>query len=555
MSWYEAAAYAAFAGRSLPTIHHWYAAAGRERFADMLAASNFSEKGPARVGEYPGLGPFGTYDMAGNLKEWCSTASADQRFLLGGAWNEPRYTFGDLDARGPFERAASYGFRLVKYERPPPAEVTAAVRLDALVDARFDGRTLTPVSDAIFAVYRAEYAYDPAPLHTVVEATETTGAVVKQTIVFDTAYGERMRAYLFLPGQASPPYQTVVFFPGGDAFRLTSSRDLSQLWMKPILDSGRAFLYPVYKGTYERQTPGPTGPNGARDLSIAWFRDFARALDYLETRPDIDASRLAFYGVSDGANAGVVLTALDPRIKVAVLQGAGLDPDQPPDADALNFAPRVRVPTLMVNGRYDFEDPYETSQRPLFLLLGSPAGQKQHATFETGHAVSSDIATGVILPWLDRYLGSVVRPPGYRDECSQGGLPRNTLRQESHPPALELVDAAHQLHLPLHVTGLRLRCFQQLMHRPADVGLHRRAPLARPCPGRAADRGDPEGCSRAAARCARASARRAWRPAPRRSRRSRRDRARRTAACAGARPRTAASPAPRATRCCPRPGR
>ncbi len=27
VSWYEAAAYAAFAGKSLPTIHHWYRAA------------------------------------------------------------------------------------------------------------------------------------------------------------------------------------------------------------------------------------------------------------------------------------------------------------------------------------------------------------------------------------------------------------------------------------------------------------------------------------------------------------------------------------------------
>ena len=44
---------------------------------------------------------------------------------------------------------------------------------------------------------------------------------------------------------------------------------MSLLWMKPVLASGRAFLYPVYKGTYERRTSGPIGPNGARDLSIA----------------------------------------------------------------------------------------------------------------------------------------------------------------------------------------------------------------------------------------------------------------------------------------------
>ena len=121
VSWYEAAAYAAFAGKSLPTIYHWYRAADLGRFADILTVSNFSGKGPAPVGSYDGLGPFGTYDMAGNVKEWCWNADPDgRRFLLGGAWNEARYMFADYDARGPFERAPEYGFRLAKYIGPLP---------------------------------------------------------------------------------------------------------------------------------------------------------------------------------------------------------------------------------------------------------------------------------------------------------------------------------------------------------------------------------------------------------------------------------------------------
>ena len=113
VSWYEAAAFAVFAGKSLPTIHHWYGAARMERFADMLTASNFRGEGPAPVGRYKGLGPFGTYDMAGNVKEWCSTRTSGGRFIAGGAWNEPQYMFGDYDARDPFDRAPNDGFRLV----------------------------------------------------------------------------------------------------------------------------------------------------------------------------------------------------------------------------------------------------------------------------------------------------------------------------------------------------------------------------------------------------------------------------------------------------------
>ncbi len=104
-------------------------------------------------------------------------------------------------------------------------------------------------------------------------------------MLFDAAYGgERMRAHLFLPKNASPPYQTVVFFPAGDAFRLQDSRNMSLAWASFIIHSGRAFLYPVYKGTYERMGPDTNGVNAERDLMIAWSRDLGRAIDYLETR-------------------------------------------------------------------------------------------------------------------------------------------------------------------------------------------------------------------------------------------------------------------------------
>ena len=125
VSWYEAAAYAAFAGKSLPTVYHWYRAANLGRYSDILAVSNFNGKGPAAGGTYDGLGPFGTYDMAGNVKEWCSNETDGRRFLLGAAWNEPRYMFADYDARKPFERAPGYGFRLVKYIRPLTPAVAA----------------------------------------------------------------------------------------------------------------------------------------------------------------------------------------------------------------------------------------------------------------------------------------------------------------------------------------------------------------------------------------------------------------------------------------------
>jgi len=407
VSWYEAAAYAAFAGKSLPTYHHWFRAAALGRFADILATSNFGGTGPAAVGSHPGLGPFGTYDMAGNVKEWCwnETETDGKRFLLGGAWNEPRYMFADRDARGPFERAPNFGFRLVKYIRPLPAALTAPVLVEGLGDT---ARKDLPVGDEVFAIYRRLYAYDRAPLEAVVESTEETDLWVKQTVELDAAYGgERMRVYLFLPMSGAPPYQTVVFFPAADAFLLRSSQDVSLAAGEAVIRSGRAFLYPVYKGTYERSTRGAEGPNAERDLRVAWSRDLGRAIDYLETRPDIDRARLAFHGVSAGADAGVVLLAIESRLKTGVLQGTGLGPPIAPEIDPLNYAPRIEIPILLLNGHYDFETPLETRQRPLFELLGSRGGQKRFAVIETGHALPLKDVAGEILPWLDRQLGPV----------------------------------------------------------------------------------------------------------------------------------------------------
>jgi formylglycine-generating enzyme required for sulfatase activity/dienelactone hydrolase len=412
VSWHEASAYAAFAGKSLPTMHHWYRAAALGRFADILGVSNFNGQGPAAVGRSNGLGPFGTLDMAGNVKEWCSTAAGESRVVLGGAWNEPRYVFAHADPRSPFERAATFGIRLVRYLRPLPAAVTGPVRLEELVR---DGRALRPVGDDVFAAIRQQYAYDRTPLRPVVEATEVTAAWTRITVSIDGAGGKgRLRAHLFLPTEAVPPYQAIVFFPAADAFQLRAGRDLSLRQVAFVVRSGRALLYPIYDGTYERATGQPLAANARREQRIAWSRELGRGLDYLESRPDIDRARLGFYGISAGADAGTILTALEPRLTVNVLQGTGIWGDETPEHRAIDYAPRIRVPTMLLNGRYDFGVPLDTAQRPLFDALGTPPDQKRHVILEAGHALSIEDAADAVLPWLDRHLGPVrlrQRPP------------------------------------------------------------------------------------------------------------------------------------------------
>ena len=144
-----------------------------------------------------------------------------------------------------------------------------------------------------------------------------------------------------------------------------------------------------------------------------WAKDLGRTIDYLETRPDMDTSRLAYLGESLGAALAPHFVAMEPRIKVAVMVSGGSFEKVPREVDSWNCAPRVKVPVLMVNGRDDFRFPLESSQIPLFRALGTPEKDKKHVLYDGGHAaivVHPEIMKE-ILDWLDRYFGPVKSAP------------------------------------------------------------------------------------------------------------------------------------------------
>jgi serine/threonine protein kinase/predicted esterase len=408
VSWYEAAAFATFAGKALPTIHHWKAAAPPLFSNVVVRSSNFDAKGPVAVGHHRGLGNFGTYDMAGNVREWCLTSFGDKRYMIGGGWDDPIYTYQMAQAQPPFERPDNQGFRCMKLEKPAAAELLAPV-----TRVWRDYSKEKPADDSAFRVIKGLYAYDRIPLDPVVETLSSDSRWRRERITVNAAYGgEKLILYLFLPLHQRPPYQTVVYFPGSGAQQLSAMIGVEELFHPFIVQSGRAFLYPVYKGTYERRLrEEPTWPSRAyRDRDIQTIKDVSRAVDYLETRPDIDRERLAYYGFSWGAQMGLIALAVDRRFKAAVLLAGGLDAEDDggmPEIDFFNFLPRVLTPTLMLNGRDDFRFPLDESQKPMFRLLGTKAADKAHVLVEGGHAPKWTLLVKPILDWLDRYLGPV----------------------------------------------------------------------------------------------------------------------------------------------------
>ena len=312
VSWYEAAAYARWAGKTLPTIYHWSRAADPTLSADTVPASNFSGKSLLPAGASGGITRAGTTDMAGNVKEWCLNATGPNRYILGGAWTEPVYMFNDPDAQSPFARHATYGFRCIKVDRPEDlsASLTAAIESSSR-----DPRKTKPVSEPVFQTWRRLlYSFDHGDLKVHVESVDDASPEWRmEKVSYAAAYGgERIPAYLFLPKNAKPPYQAVVIFPGGNvvherASATTTERDRFYF----IVRSGRALLYPIYKSTFERgddlKDVNPSMTVSYREHMIMWAKDVGRSVDYLESRPDIAKEKIGLLGLSWGAELAPLL--------------------------------------------------------------------------------------------------------------------------------------------------------------------------------------------------------------------------------------------------------
>jgi len=406
ISWFEAAAYAEFAGKALPVIAQGYKAMppSFDRFA--IEQSNLTDN-PAPVGQFSGLGPFGTFDLVGNVREWYWNAGgSDLRYALG----RQAGSYGP-EALSPFDRSPLNGVRCVLNPDPIPSDAVAPRTM-----LTRDFSKVEPVDDKTFAIYRDMYAYDHGPLHATRERLADTAADwTKEKVTIDAAYaGERIPAYLFLPKHVRPPFQVVVFFPSARVNFSSSSADLGDMdFVDYVIESGRAVIYPIYKGLYERHFDNPMvpGPTLQRENLISWSKDVGREIDYLKTRTDIDPNNIAYLGVSQGAAYGVLLVALERRFKTAVLLDGGMFQFKPPVAglDQVDFAQRLTQPVLMINGRYDATFPYETSQQPLFHLLGTAQADKRQVEFDTPHDVRlrrTDLVKEV-LQWLDKYLGRV----------------------------------------------------------------------------------------------------------------------------------------------------
>jgi dienelactone hydrolase len=424
ISWHEAMAYARYRGQELPTIHHWLRAAFapydvRFNVAPAVAIrSRFSSEGPASARSELGLGPWGTYHMNGNVREWVLNFAGGKGLVLGGAWPEYANENSGAYTADPMSRLPEYGMRLMQ----PLAASDIAPEWREPIRLFYESHTphREPVSDEAFEVMRAQFSSAR------VRTDDATVSVVRESplwiaeeIVVEVPGGEPVTVYLVRPRVHSKPLQPIIYAPPQDCCNVKRANlnTLEQLRIAEfIVNSGRALVMPIWWNSYERVQPQPVDPGMVRDRereqALRWQRDLGITLDYLESRADVDAAKVGYLGFSRGASYNSIVLALEPRVKSAVLLSGGISlrDDIHPMLDLVNYAPRIRMPVQMISGRFDHIFPYERSQKRLLELLGTPADQKSHVVFDAGHyAFPPNTVARDASNWFDRHLGPVAR--------------------------------------------------------------------------------------------------------------------------------------------------
>ena len=185
--------------------------------------------------------------------------------------------------------------------------------------------------------------------------------------------------------------------------------------MAPFVRAGRAAFGVVLEGYIERLRPASfVRPDLSTvefaEIMVSRVTDLRRGLDYLETRPDIDKTRHG--GPRSERRLGAradTRGSRNPIPRASCIIGAGLPGTYRAinaAANPINFAPHIRAPKLIVQGRYDEDTPLRTAAEPLFKLFAEP---KQMTLFDGGHVPSIEVTMSATRGWLDANLGRVVR--------------------------------------------------------------------------------------------------------------------------------------------------
>jgi cephalosporin-C deacetylase-like acetyl esterase len=262
-------------------------------------------------------------------------------------------------------------------------------------------------------------------------------------VTYRSARDQRVPALLILPKQPREEKLPCVILMHG----LGSDKRMFQMLWGALTKAGYV-LFAIdaqYHGERKPSDDIPlfgAYPYRARDALIQTVIDLRRAVDYLQTRKEIDPNRIGYIGASMGGIIGSMFAGVDERVKAPVFLVAGGDwkilmerstlsvwrdaarnnQQQMQEAlrvldvvDPVHWVGRIAPrPVLFINGDADDVVPVE-SNKALHNAAGEP---KKVVWYKGGHVPPpTDWLTvvGEVTRWLNTHLQGKPTAQGWRD--------------------------------------------------------------------------------------------------------------------------------------------
>ena len=394
ISWYEALAYARYKGNILPPMFHWAKAAFPPDeiispiSPKLLKTSNFSKEDISIVGQ--GEGPYGTFDMAGNAKEWVWNIFGGRGLTLGGAFDQPTYLASQTAPEARMNRSLKNGFRTARLINPRDLNPYGdPIETQAPRDLSF----YKPMNDEVFNVYSRSFQVSSAkPKFKEVYTDDSHPVWIKERISLEVGYNnESMDVLIFKPKNSFGLSAPVIVHPGANYYTTPPEIDdinPGEFSLDFLIKSGKTLVWPAWKGSLNRMPENRSSNEDTlrqfRNQFVAWVNDTDKTLDYLETRNDIDTENIFYLGMSYGALFNTHTLLFENRYKGAILYVGGAFPTYPPLVDGINHLPRIKTPFLMLNGEQDYLVP-KSAANFFYQSTGTQAEDKKIVFYDSGH--------------------------------------------------------------------------------------------------------------------------------------------------------------------------
>jgi len=264
------------------------------------------------------------------------------------------------------------------------------------------------------------YEYDQViPLKDSVTVAVDSSNFQLLSVTFTSVNNRRVNGLLSLPKNTAGPFPIIILLHGLGDHKMV---DYVEFGTDVFLKNGYAVMridicdHGERKGDfYDFDLTGPY-KYWSRNIIHQTVFDLRRTIDFLESRQEIDATRIGYYGISLGGIIGSIFCGVDNRVKVPIIALAGGQLNLLYERDAfsidsknfvstiepINFISHISPrPLLMLNAENDEIVPPLMSK----LLFNKAEEPKEIIWYNAKHRDAPlDKIYGDGLDWFNKYL-------------------------------------------------------------------------------------------------------------------------------------------------------